>query len=143
MDLFLAACQGVGLALAVGALAGAPGRRDWVGVALLVVAIVGGAALFGASLAAEDHPAYPGWPVGALLAAFAFLVVRDLAEGAARRAEGGGLTSVLIALGAIAVAGLSLLFGPLALLALAALLWLYLGRRTRATRKYEGLRSLR
>ena len=126
MDLFLAGCQGVGLALAAGALAGAPGRRGTLGTVLaLLAAIVGGAALFGISLAAEDHPAWPGWPVGAALAAFAFFVVRDLAEGAARRAEGGGFIGALIALAALALAGLSVLVPPVSLVALAGLLWLY------------------
>lgn len=143
MDLFLAGCQGAGLALAAGAVAGASGRRGAVGLVLLVAGIAGGAALFGVSLAEEDHPAYPGWPVGALLAAFAFAVVRDLAEAAARRAGGGGFTAALIALGALALAGLSILLAPGALLGLLALLWLYLGRRSRAGRKYEGLRTLR
>lgn len=143
MDLFFAGCQGVGLALAAGAFAGASGRRGAVGVVLLAAAIVGGAALFGISLAEEDHPAYPGWPFGAALGAFAFAVVRDLAEGAARRADGRGFTAALIALGALALAGLSILVPPVALLGLLALLWLHVGRRSRATRKYEGLRTLR
>lgn len=143
MDLFLAGCQGAGLALAAGAFAGASGRRGPIGIALLVLAVVGGAVLFGLSLETEDHPAYPGWPVGALLAAFAFLVVRDLAAAAADRADGGGFTGGLIAAAALALAGLSLLVSPVALLALAGLLWLYAGRRRRAARKYEGLRTLR
>jgi hypothetical protein len=143
MHFFEAACQGAGLAVAAGALAGAPGRRDAVGNVLLVLAVVGGAILFGASLAAEDHPAWPGWPVGALIAAGAFLVVRDFAAGAAARAEGGGFVAALIALGALAAAGLSLLWGPLGLLALAAIVYLGLARRRAAARKYEGLRTLR
>jgi len=143
MDLLLAGCQGVGLALAAGAFLAAPGQRGPIGTVLLVVAIVGGAALFGISLAEEDHPSYPGWPVGALFAASAFLVVREVAAAAARRAEGGGFTAALIALAALALAGLALLLPPLGLVALAALAWLYLRRRRRAGRKYEGLRTLR
>jgi hypothetical protein len=143
MDLFLAGCQGVGLALAAGAFGGASGRRGTIGTILLVAAIVGGAVLFGISLGAEDHPAWPGWPLGAALAASSFLVVRDFAEGAARRADGGGFTSAVIALGALVLAGLSILLPPIGLVALAALLWLAAARRQRATRKYEGLRTLR
>jgi hypothetical protein len=143
MDVFFAGCQGVGLALAAGAFAGASGRRGAIGIALLIAAVVGGAALFGLSLETEDHPAYPGWPVGAPLAAFSFLVVRDIAGAAGRRAEGAGFTAALIALAALALAGLSILLPPVALLALAGLLWLYAGRRRRAARKYEGLRTLR
>jgi hypothetical protein len=143
MDLFLAGCQGIGLAIAAGALAGAFGLRGTFGTVLALLAMVGGAALFGISLAAEDHPAWPGWPVGAALAVFAYIVTRDLAEGAARRADGAGFTGALIALAALVLAGLSVLVPPVALVALVGLLWLQLGRRRRAGRKYEGLRTLR
>lgn len=143
MDILLAACQGAGLALAVGAFGGAAGRRGRIGTVLLVGALVGGAILFGVSLAAEDHPAWPGWPVGAALAAFAFVVVRDLAESAGQRADGGGFISALIALAALALAGVSVLLPPVAILAFFGLVWLYLGQRRRASQKYEGLRTLR
>jgi hypothetical protein len=144
MDLFLAFCQGVGLALAAGAFGGASGRRGPIGLFLLAFAMVGGAVMFGASLAAEDHPAWPGWPVGALLAAFAFVVVRDVAEGAAARPDAGPWTGALLALAALVLAGLSLLpVAPISLVVLAGLAWLSLARRGRAARKYEGLRTLR
>jgi hypothetical protein len=143
MDLFLAACQGVGLALAAGALGGAAGRRESIGTLLLVAAVVAGAVLFGVSLGSEGHPAWPGWPLGAALAALAFVVVRDLATAAAKRAEGGGFIGALIAFAALALAGLSILLQPLGLVALGALLWLYAGQRRRAAQKYEGLRTLR
>jgi hypothetical protein len=143
MDLFLAACQGAGLALAAGSLAGAPGRRESIGTLLPVAAIVAGAVLFGVSLGSEDHPAWPGWPLGAALAAFAFVVVRDLAAAAAKRAEGGGFIGALIAFAALALAGLSILLPPLGLVAIGALVWLYAGQRRRAAQKYEGLRTLR
>jgi hypothetical protein len=143
MDLFLAGCQGVGLAIAAGAFGGASGRRGAIGFVLLAIAVVGGAVLFGISLEEEDHPAYPGWPVGAALAALSFFVVRDLAEAAAKRADGGGFTGALIALAALVVAGLSLVLPEAGIVAFAALVWLYVGRRRRAARKYEGLRTLR
>jgi hypothetical protein len=143
MHLFLAGCQGVGLAVAAGALAGAPGRRDGIGMTLLIVAVVGGGLLFGASLAAEDHPAWPGWLVGAVIAAGSFVVVSDFAAGAMARADGAGFIGALIALAALATAGLSVLLQPLGLVALAAIVYLGLARRSRAGRKYEGLRTLR
>ena len=143
MHFFLAACQGAGLAVAAGALAGAPGRRGTLSNVLAIAAVIGGALLFGASLAAEDHPAWPGWPVGALIAAGSFLVVSDFAVGAAARAEGGGFIGALIALGALATAGLSVILPPLGLVALAGIVYLGLARRSRAARKYEGLRTLR
>jgi hypothetical protein len=155
MDLFFATCQGIGLALAAGTLAGAiaggAARRGSTGsalaTALLVLAVIGGAILFGASLATADHPAWPGWPVGALLAAFAFATVRGLVAAAIERAPGQGSRAGiagLLALAALALAGLSVLpTAPVALVALAALALLALARRRRAAAKYEGLRSLR
>jgi hypothetical protein len=143
MDLFNAACQGVGLAVAAGMLAGAAGRRDAIGYVLLALAVVGAAILFGASLETEDHPAWPGWPVGGLIAAATFAVISDFAAGAAQRADGGGVIAITIVLAALAIAGLSLLFGPIGLIALIAVVYLWLGRRRRAASKYEGLRTLR
>ncbi|MFL5869828.1 MAG: hypothetical protein ACJ75R_02010 [Solirubrobacterales bacterium] len=144
MDLFVATCQGIGLALAAGAFGGASARRGPVGLLLLAIAVIGGAVMFGASLATEDHPAWPGWPIGALLAAFAFVVVREVAEGAAARPDAGPWTGALLAGAALVLAGLSLLpASPISLVALATLAWLWLARRGRAARKYEGLRSLR
>ena len=46
-------------------------------------------------------------------------------------------------LAAVVLAGLSLLFGPISLLALIGLVYLALGRRRRAGEKHAGLRSLR
>jgi hypothetical protein len=44
---------------------------------------------------------------------------------------------------ALAAAGLSVLFPPLAILIVAALAWLLIGGRRRAGEKYAGLRILR
>jgi hypothetical protein len=154
MDLFEAACQGIGLALAAGllggALAGALARdSDGLGplsALILTVAGLGGAFAFGASLSAEDHPAWPGWFVGAALVVTAFWVARDLVTGAAARAGEGGSASAIAGMAAVAavvIAGLSLLWGPLGLLALAGIAYLGIGRRRRAAQKHEGLRSLR
>ena len=147
MDLFLAGCQGLGLALAVGAVLGSPGFTGNLGAVLAAVAAVAGAALFGASLTPEDHPAWPGWLIGAPAAALAYFTSRDVARAAAARAgEGGGagVAAYVAAAGGV-LAGLSLL-GPaslVALPALVALLWLYATRRRRAQAKHAGLRSLR
>jgi len=102
-----------------------------------------GDAVFRLSPATRISAAIASLMISALFAAFAFLVVREVAAAAARRAEGGGFTAALIALAALALAGLALLLPPLGLVALAALAWLYLRRRRRAGRKYEGLRTLR
>jgi len=153
MDLFLATCQGIGLALAAGALAGAldgatgPGDRPGaLGYLLLALGVVGGAVLFGASLAAEDHPAWPGLPVGALIALLALSVAQGVVRGAAARAQGGASAGALAAyaiVGAAVLAGLSVVTPPVALVALVAVVWLAIARRRREGRKYEGLRVLR
>jgi hypothetical protein len=143
VDLFLAGCQGVGLALAAGIFSGSSGRRGTIGALLLVAALIGGAVLFGLSLDGEDHPAWPGVPLGAALAALAFVVARDVAEGARSRQGGAGASEALIALAGLALAGLSLVLPPVGLVALAGLAWLAVGRRRRSERKYEGLRTLR
>ena len=147
MDTLEAGCQGLGLALAAGTILGAFGRRDhpfWIGAA---VAAITGAALFGLSLTPEDHPAWPGWLIGAPAAVLATATAADIAESARSRAGegGGGGIALWIGLYALALAGLSLL-GPVALISIPALiatLWLFLTRRQAAGEKYEGLRSLR
>jgi hypothetical protein len=143
MDLFLATCQGLGLALAAGTFAGASGRRGVVGFLLAAAAAIGGAVMFGASLATADHPAWPGWPVGAAIAVITFGIVNGVVAGAQTRHEGASAIGVIVALAALVLAGLSLLWSPLALVALLAVVWLGSARRRRAQRKHEGLRVLR
>jgi hypothetical protein len=145
MDLFLAGCQGLGLALAVGALFGAPALKDAPGTAALIAAAIIGAFLYGASLTPEDHPAWPGWVVGAPAAALAYYVSRNISAGARSRAEseGAGIT-VYIGLAAILLAGLCLLpVSPISIVALGGFIVLALARRRRASQKHAGLRSLR
>jgi hypothetical protein len=156
MDLILAACQGIGLALAAGAvtggIAGAVAAREHAGAPggvlamLAVVGLIAGAYLFGASLTTEDHPAWPGWPVGALVALLAFSVVSGVVRGAATRAQGAsaGAQLAYVIVAAAILAALSLTpASPLALLALVGVAYLAIARRQRAARKHEGLRSLR
>ena len=146
MDLFLAGCQGLGLALATGILAGAFAQRGSAGLFLGVLAAVGGALLFGASLTPEDHPAWPGWLIGAPVAYIAYTVSRDIAHSAGRRAdtEGGGGVAFIIGVFAVVLAGLSLLpASPISLIVLAATLWLVIARRRKAGEKHAGLRSIR
>ena len=147
MDLLEAGCQGLGLALAAGALFGAPGQTGTAGRALAILAVIAGAALFGASLTAEDHPAWPGWIAGGLAGLLAYLTARDVAAAARNRTggEGGAGIALYIAAAALALAALALL-GPAALVSLAVLLatlWLFATRRRKAGEKHAGLRSLR
>jgi hypothetical protein len=147
MDLLEAGCQGLGLALAAGALLGAPGLRGGAGTGLAIAAAVAGAILFGISLTPEDHPAWPGWLIGAPAGLLSYVAARDLAAAAQSRAGNGGAGGValFVVLYALGLAGLSLL-GPLALVSILALvgtLALLAGRRRQAGEKHEGLRSLR
>jgi hypothetical protein len=143
MSLFLATCQGIGLAVAAGAFAGASGRRGTVGVMLAVPASIGGGVLFAISLSNRDHPAWPGVPLGIIIALLAFGVVSAVVAGAQTRARGASSIGIIVAVVALVVAVLSVFVEPFGLVALLALLWLASARRRRAQRKYEGLRVLR
>jgi hypothetical protein len=143
MSLFLATCQGIGLAVATGTFGGASGRRGAVGIALAAAAAIGGGILFAISLSNRGHPAWPGVPLGILIALFAFGVVSAVVAGAQARARGASSIGLIVAVIALIVAALSVLLEPFGLVAFAALLWLASARRRRAQRKYEGLRVLR
>jgi hypothetical protein len=153
MDFVIAGFQGLGLTLAVGAICGAVGWRRTPGILLAVLAAVAGGWLFGFSLtedfgvaeiADEDHPAWPGWIVGAAVALLAYFVWRDVSAAAQARAQSAGFIPVYIMLYAIALGALALLV-PLAagILGLIATAWLGISRRRRAAEKHEGLRILR
>lgn len=143
MSLFLATCQGIGLAVATGTFGGASGRRGPIGILLAIAAAIGGGILFAISLSNRDHTAWPGVPLGILIALFAFGVVSAVVAGAQARARGGSSIGLIVAVVALIVAALSVLVEPIGLVAFAALLWLASARRRRAQRKYEGLRVLR
>jgi len=149
MELAEAGAQGLALAVASGALFGAAALRGNAGIALAALAVVLGAFLYGISLTEtpEDHPAWPGWVVGAPVAALAYFTLRDVASVAGTRAGEGGAGGVafLIGIAALVLAGISLL-GPLAyvgVVALLATIYLAFARRKRAAEKHAGLRSLR
>ncbi len=151
MDLFEAGSQGLGLAIAAGMLGGliaglAPENRILRGPLLLVVGL-GAAYAFGASLDAEDHPAWPGWFVGAAVAVFTFVVVADVVASSVSRAGERGSVASFGTIGAVivlALGGISLTFlAPVSILVLLVLLWVAVGRRRRADQKHEGLRTLR
>jgi hypothetical protein len=143
VDLFLATCQGIGLALAAGTFGGASGRRGMIGFLLAAAAAIGGGIMFGASLAAADHPAWPGWLIGAVIAVATFGIVNGVVAGALARHEGASSIGLMVALAALVLGAVSLFVEPVALVALVAVIWLGSARRRRAQRKYEGLRVLR
>jgi hypothetical protein len=143
MSLFLATCQGIGLAVATGTFAGASGRRGLVGFLLAAPAAIGGAIFFAVSLSNRDHPAWPGVFLGLLISILAYGVVSAVVAGAQARARGASSIGLIVAAVALAIAVLSIFVEPVGLIALLALLWLASARRRRAKRKYEGLRVLR
>jgi hypothetical protein len=112
---------------------------------LLALAVVLGALVGAGSLADHDHPVAPGVVAGAAAATLGFFAARSL-FGRVRRRLDPEAQSVLPLYGegaALAAAGVSVLFPPLAILVLAALAWLLAGGRRRAGEKYAGLRILR
>jgi hypothetical protein len=150
--MFLAVCQGLGLAIAAGLILGVvfpPIMPTWgrIAGAAPIGVLAAGAALNGA-----DEAVWPALPVGVLGAGFAAVVTRDVASGAIRRQRGqmtgadvqapSGIT-VIVVVAAVVVAGLSLVLEPFSLVVLLALTWLWVSRRRRAERKHEGLRVLR
>ena len=119
--------------------------RDPVVALLIAVALVLGALLASASIADRSTDWWPGLIVGPLAAALGFMAARSLfGRVRARLDEQTAGALPLYAEGtALAAAGLSILFPPLAIVVVAALAWLLIGGRRRAGEKYAGLRILR
>jgi uncharacterized membrane protein len=113
--------------------------------ALLTLAVVLGALVGAGSLADHDYTVIPGIVAGALAATLGFYAARSLFTRARRRLDPDEQSALpLFSEGAgLAAAGLSILFPPLAILVIAALVWLLIGGRRRAGEKYAGLRILR
>jgi hypothetical protein len=150
--MFLAICQGLGLAIAVGLILGVvfpPIMPTW-------GAIAGAAPLgilaAGAGLNAADEALWPAIPVGLIGAGLAAVVSRDVASAAIRRQRDrvtgvevqapSGVT-VIVVVAAVVIAGISLVVEPFSLVVLLGLTWLWISRRRQAERKHEGLRVLR
>lgn len=134
----------LGIGIAIGMLAGTTGTRGSARGRMTLLAAAIGLAV-GILLAG---PADLGIPLGALFcllgAVVACVVISDVISGASRReGSGSGALGFLVALAALVVVAVSILFKPFALLALAALLWLGASRHRRAQRKHAGLRVLR
>jgi hypothetical protein len=123
---------------------GASERREIV-AALGATAVALGAVVAAGSLADRDHPILPGIVLGAAAAALGFVAARSLFTRVARRldAAAAGALPLYGEAAALAAAGLSILFPPLAVLVLAALAWLLVRGRRREGEKYAGLRILR
>ena len=114
-------------------------------VALGVAGAVLGVLLAAGSLDDRSSTWWPGIPVGLLCAALGFVVVRSLLTRVRARldADAAGALPFYAEAAALVVAGLSILFPPLALVALGLLIRLQLGGKRREGEKYAGLRILR
>lgn len=135
--------------LAVAAVASFAARRqletDQGTLALGVVGIVLGTLLAAGSLDDRESTWWPAIPVGIVCATLAFLVARSLLTRVRARLDAETATTLPLYAEAagLAVAGLSVLFPPLALVALGLLIRLQLGGKRREGEKYAGLRILR
>jgi hypothetical protein len=150
--MFLAICQGLGLAIAAGLILGVvfpPIMPTW---GVVVGAAPIGVLAAGAALNGADEAVWPALFVGVLGAGIAAIVSRDVAAGAIRRqrdqltgaeVQGPSGVTVIVVVAAVVVAAVSLFLEPFSLVVLVALSWLWVARRRRAERKHEGLRVLR
>jgi Domain of unknown function (DUF4126) len=113
--------------------------------ALLLVALGLGALLAAASVADRSDDWWAGVVAGLLCAALGFQAARSLFGRVRQRLDEQAAHALPVyAEGvALASAGLSILFPPLAILIIGALAWLLAGGRRRAGEKYAGLRILR
>ncbi len=130
--------EALGIGIAIGMLSGTTGTTGSArGRMVLLAAVVG----FVAGLLIVGL-------VGGILAAIgaggACLVISDLVFGASRReGSGAGALGFIVALAALAVLAIALLFSWAIIAVVIALLWLGISRNRRAKRKHAGLRVLR
>jgi hypothetical protein len=112
---------------------------------LVVVTLALGVLVAAGSVADRSSEWWAGAVAGLLCAALGFQAARQLFGRVRRRldAQAAGALPVYAEGAAVAAAGLSILFPPLALVVIGALLWLLAGGRRREGEKYAGLRILR
>jgi hypothetical protein len=126
--------------------------RDPVALGLGVLGMVFGALLFAGSLADGGHTSWPGIAYGAIAAGLGYMAVAQLFTRARKRLRAAatdtesGAPNLLDAYAdaiALVLAGLSILFPPIGLVAVAAFIVLLVRSRGSGDQKYEGLRILR
>ena len=127
-----------------------PRRRDApertaVMYGLAVMSVVLGVLVASGSLADRGHTIIPGVLLGAAAASLGFAASRSLLGRVRRRLDDDAARALPVYAEGVALAGagLSVLFPPLALLVVGLLAWLLLGSRRREGEKYAGLRVLR
>ncbi|HEX7294046.1 MAG TPA: hypothetical protein VF259_05845 [Solirubrobacterales bacterium] len=137
-------CFVLGIGLAIGMLAGTTGTHGAARGRMTLLAAVIGLAI-GALLAGTADLELVISAIFCMLGAVAACVVVSEVVGAAGRREGSGTGALafLVSLAALVVLAIAILFSPLALLVLAALIWVGVSRHRRAQRKHAGLRVLR
>jgi hypothetical protein len=115
--------------------------------AMLALGLALGALLFAGSLADGHHESWPGIIGGIACAALGYYALASLFARARARLSGSGGAVTLLGLYAdgiaLVLAGLSILFPPIAYAALVVFLVLIARSRSEGAQKYEGLRSLR
>lgn len=116
-----------------------------IGAAVGGIALGLGALYFGGALADDGYAWWPGLIAGLACAALAAATARIFFRRTRARLDGDAATALPVYAEAagVVVAGLAVLFPPLALIALGFLVWLLLGQRRREGQKYAGLRVLR
>jgi hypothetical protein len=113
--------------------------------ALGALAVVLGALVAAGSVADRSSEWWAGAIAGVACALLGFQATRSLFTRVRRRLDEQAANALPVYAegAALAAAGVSILFPPLALLVIAGLIWLLLGGRRRAGEKYAGLRVLR
>jgi hypothetical protein len=104
-----------------------------------------GALLFGGALSDDGYAFVPGLIGGIACAALAQIALRGLFQRTRARLDAQAAASLPVYAEAagLALAGISVLAPPVALVALAFFVWLLLAERRRGERKFAGLRILR
>jgi Na+-translocating ferredoxin:NAD+ oxidoreductase RnfA subunit len=132
------------IGLEVAGRRGAPDTGPLVGITMAVVIALGALEAAG-SVDDRSDVWLPGLIGGAIAAAVAYLAARALFIRVRRRLDPEAAAALPIYGEGLALvaAGASILFPPLAVLVLAAVVWLLVGSRRREGEKYAGLRILR
>jgi hypothetical protein len=112
---------------------------------LAAVALVLGALVAAGSVADRSSDWWAGVVVGVACAALGFQAARLLFGRVRRRLDEQAANALPVYAegAALLAAGISILFPPLAILVIGALIWLLAGSKRRAGEKYAGLRILR
>jgi cytochrome bd-type quinol oxidase subunit 2 len=113
-------------------------------IVLGLLGVVFGALLFAGSLADTNHTSWPGLIGGAACALLGFAAVGGLLRRTRRRLDdsAAAFLTAYADLISLALAGLAILFPPIAFVALAGFVLLVISGRRASGQKYEGLRVL-